>query len=151
MPYDITTSRMTLGERKAWPAIRRGFGCKCPACGTGPMFGRYLKVNPVCEACGEELFHEEAHDFPPYITMSIVAHIILFGVVLAEQHGDWPMWTHMLIWPPLTLILSFALMQPVKGAVVGYQWARRMHGFGGDEALPVARPDNSKRARDRAS
>jgi uncharacterized protein (DUF983 family) len=33
----------------------------------------------------------------------------------------------------MTLILSLALLQPVKGAVVGLQWALRMHGFGGDE------------------
>ena len=28
-----------------------------------------------------------------------------------------------------TLILSLVLLQPVKGAVVGIQWALRMHGF----------------------
>src|SRR6478735_746935 len=35
---------------------------------------------------------------------------------------------------PLTLVLSLALLQPVKGAVVGLQWALRMHGF--DENTP---------------
>ncbi|MCU0884515.1 MAG: DUF983 domain-containing protein [Beijerinckiaceae bacterium] len=149
MPYDITTSRMSPGPREAWPAIRRGFGCTCPACGKGRMFGRYLKVNPVCEACGEEMFHEEAHDFPPYITISIVAHVVLLGVVLAEQHGNWPMWLHMAIWPVLTIILALALMQPVKGAVVGYQWARRMHGFGGDDEVILGKGEPQARSRDR--
>jgi uncharacterized protein (DUF983 family) len=151
MPYDITTSRMSVGHREAWSSIKRGFSCKCPACGTGSMFGRYLKVTPVCEACGEELFHEEAHDFPPYITMSIVAHIVLLGVVLAEQHAEWPMWVHLAIWPALTVILTMALMQPVKGAVVGYQWARRMHGFGGNDEVILARAEPSTKAKDRTS
>ena len=38
------------------------------------------------------------------------------------------------IYLPLTLILSLLLLQPVKGAVVGMQWALRMHGF--DEQNP---------------
>jgi uncharacterized protein (DUF983 family) len=33
------------------------------------------------------------------------------------------------IYLPLTLIASLALLQPVKGTVVGLQWALRMHGF----------------------
>jgi uncharacterized protein (DUF983 family) len=151
MPYDITTSRMSVGQREAWPSIKRGFSCKCPACGTGAMFGKYLKINPVCEACGEELFHEQAHDFPPYITISIVAHVILLGVVLAEQHAEWPMWVHMATWPPLTIILCLTLMQPVKGAVVGYQWARRMHGFGGDDEAILGRAEQTAKAKDRTS
>jgi uncharacterized protein (DUF983 family) len=36
---------------------------------------------------------------------------------------------------PLTIVLSIALLQPVKGAVVGLQWANYMHGFGGKDAM----------------
>ncbi len=151
MPYDITTSRMSVGPREAWPAIRRGFANTCPHCGKGRMFGAYLKVNAVCEACGEELFHEQAHDFPPYITISIVAHVILMGIVTVEQHAEWPVWLHMTVWPLLTIVLSLALMQPIKGAVVGYQWARRMHGFGGDDDGPPGRSQREARARDRTA
>jgi uncharacterized protein (DUF983 family) len=39
-----------------------------------------------------------------------------------------------MIWLPLALILSLALMQPVKGGVVGMQWALRMFGFDGNSA-----------------
>jgi uncharacterized protein (DUF983 family) len=35
----------------------------------------------------------------------------------------------MSIYLPFTLISSLLLLQPVKGAVVGFQWALRMHGF----------------------
>jgi uncharacterized protein (DUF983 family) len=36
------------------------------------------------------------------------------------------------------LLLSLLLLQPVKGAVVGLQWALRMHGF--DENPPDGIP-----------
>ena len=39
------------------------------------------------------------------------------------------------MWLPLMLIVSLWLLPRVKGALVGLQWALRMHGFGGpDEA-----------------
>jgi uncharacterized protein (DUF983 family) len=37
------------------------------------------------------------------------------------------------VWIPLTLALTLLLIQPIKGAVVGLQWANRMHGFDGHE------------------
>jgi uncharacterized protein (DUF983 family) len=151
MPYDITTSRMSSGPRDAGAAIMRGLKCACPNCGKGAMFGRYLKVNPVCDNCGEELFHEQAQDFPPYINITIVAHVVLMGIVLAEQHASWPMWLHMAIWPVVTIVLAMALMQPIKGAVVGYQWARRMHGFGGDDDGLLTRAQINAKAKDRTS
>jgi len=43
------------------------------------------------------------------------------------------LWQHLAIWVPLTIIGSIVLLQPVKGAVVGLQWALHMHGFGGEE------------------
>ena len=36
------------------------------------------------------------------------------------------------IWIPLSIALAAGLLRPVKGAVVGLQWALYMHGFGGD-------------------
>jgi uncharacterized protein (DUF983 family) len=41
-------------------------------------------------------------------------------------------WVHLAIWVPLTIILSIGLLQPVKGAIIGLQWANYMHGFGGE-------------------
>jgi len=33
-------------------------------------------------------------------------------------------------WLPLTVLLSLWILPRVKGALIGYQWANRMHGFG---------------------
>jgi hypothetical protein len=32
-------------------------------------------------------------------------------------------------------------MQPLKGAVIGFQWANYMHGFGGDDDMPETHPE----------
>lgn len=117
-------------DRSVIASMWRGFTCRCPNCGEGRLFAGYLTVARECDHCGEDFTGEEAHDFPPYITVFIVAHIIGTVIMIAEATFDWSMLTHILVWSVLTLVLCFAMMKPVKGAVVGLQWALRMAGFG---------------------
>ena len=119
--------------RDRWLAMRRGFAGHCPHCGQGALFGRYLKVTPACATCGEDLSHHRADDLPAYIVLFLVGHIVVGTLMSTDAEGLWPLWIHMVIWPAMTLVLSLALLQPVKGAVVGLQWALRMHGFGGND------------------
>ena len=110
--------------------VRRGLACRCPACGEGKLFERYLGVVPSCECCGVELHHHRADDFPPYIVMFIVGHLVGYGIYASETHiADIPLWIHAAIWPTLAIMLCLGLLQPVKGGVVGLQFALGMHGF----------------------
>ena len=86
--------------------------------------------------------HQRADDAPAYFTMAIVGHLVIGGLLALEQAYAPPTWVHMSIWLPLTLVLSLVLLPIVKGALVGLQWAYRMHGFGAgfDPASPVADP-----------
>ena len=122
------------GQRNLGLAVRRGLMERCPNCGKGRLFRAYLKVVDACPVCAEDLHYQRADDAPPYITMLIVGHIVVAGVLAAEE--AWPaapMWIGLIVWIWLTLVLSLLLLPRVKGALVGYQWALRMHGFGGPE------------------
>ncbi|HYP58351.1 MAG TPA: DUF983 domain-containing protein [Beijerinckia sp.] len=124
------TGAIDAGPRDIWQAVRRGLASRCPACGAGRIFYRYLKVNDTCPSCGEELFHHRADDAPPYMTIFVVGHIIGTMMLLCEEFWpDAPIWLHALIWPTLTLILSLWLLPVMKGALIAYQWALQMHGF----------------------
>jgi len=110
-------------------AMWRGFRGRCPACGEGRLFRSFLKVNESCSECGEELHHHRADDFPAYLVIVIVGHIVVPLVLAVETHLTPSYWIHLALWLPLTLGLSLALLQPVKGAVVALQWFLGMHGF----------------------
>ena len=115
--------------RPIFASMLRGAAHKCPACGVGAMFRRYLKVADACPHCGEELHHHRADDAPAYFTIVIVGHIVV-GLVLAVEMAYRPaLWAHAALWLPLTVILTLVLLPMVKGALVGLQWALRMHGF----------------------
>lgn len=120
------------GSRSTWQSIRRGLLMKCPACGEGKLFRKFLKVADVCPHCGEELFHHRADDAPPYFTMLIVGHVVVPIMLAVELEYMPPIWLHVAIWPTLSLGLCLFLLPRIKGAVVGLQWALRMHGFGGN-------------------
>lgn len=132
-----------LPKRDIKISMFRGWRQKCPACGKGELYRQYLKVADTCPACGEELFHQRADDAPPYFTMVVVGHVVVGGVLILEKAAAPPSWVHLALWLPLTVILSLVLLPRVKGALVGLQWALRMHGFGGETDGPV--PDPSAR------
>jgi uncharacterized protein (DUF983 family) len=127
MPLAQAVSRYT--------AMKRGFFGRCPACGEGRLFGRFLKVNETCAHCGVELHHHRADDMPPYIVMFIVGHVVGYCVLVSETRFEVPLAVQVAVWPALTLVLCLVLLQPVKGAVVGLQFALGMHGFGRARAL----------------
>ena len=59
-------------DRPVGLALRRGWSCRCPNCGTGRLLQSYLKVNDHCAACGEDFSHQRADDGPAYLTILIV-------------------------------------------------------------------------------
>ena len=71
-------------------AIGRGFRCRCPACGEGKLFGKFLKVKPECGKCGAEFLGHRADDLPPYITIMIVGHVIVPLFLVFERSTNWP-------------------------------------------------------------
>jgi len=110
-------------------ALWRGFRGRCPACGEGCMFRAFLKVAEECPRCGEALHHHRADDFPAYLVIVIVGHILVPIILVVETEIAPAIWISMTLWPSLALAMTLALLQPVKGAVVAIQWFGGMHGF----------------------
>jgi uncharacterized protein (DUF983 family) len=133
MVIQITSSTdpgSTEAERSILTAMLRGARHLCPACGRGRLFARYLKVADTCPSCATELHHHRADDAPPYFTILVVGHLVVAGILSVEMALSPQPWVQALIWLPITLVLSLTLLPRFKGALIGLQWALRMHGFG---------------------
>ncbi|MBU3029310.1 DUF983 domain-containing protein [Paracoccus sp. XHP0099] len=117
-------------ERPTGQAMWRGTRGYCPACGEGRLFRGYLKVADHCPTCAEELHHQRADDGPAYLTILLVSH--LGAPLLLASYIAWrPSAATMILSFGLgAIVLSLLLLPRIKGAMVGLQWARRMHGFG---------------------
>ena len=110
-------------------AMWRGSLGECPACGSGGLFTRYLEVADKCQTCGLELAGYQADDAPPYFTIFIVGHIVIPITLIVERIYQPPLILHAAMFSVLSVIITLISLPIVKGAVVGLQWALRMHGF----------------------
>ncbi|KUJ77030.1 hypothetical protein AVO45_09610 [Ruegeria marisrubri] len=127
---DQTIETTGQEERPTWPAVTKGFRCRCPNCGKGKLLHSYLKVNDTCSNCGQELFHHRADDGPAYLTILLVGHLMAPSMHVAfVQFRPEPL-TLFAIFAIGCLALSLYLLPRLKGVIIAYQWARRMHGFG---------------------
>jgi uncharacterized protein (DUF983 family) len=101
--------------RCMWSGLRG----RCPACGETKLFSGYLRVMPACAACGAPLGSYPSDDAPPYITMLVVLHLLIPIIVVLEETVEPPFWLYGVVFLPLAVILTLALLPLVKGATVG--------------------------------
>jgi uncharacterized protein (DUF983 family) len=126
-------------KRDVWTAMKRGFRSRCPRCGEGKLFRAFLKVDDHCSVCKLDFTPHRADDLPAYLVIVIVGHIVVPTALWIETNYSPAVWLQLSIYLPFTFIASLLLLQPVKGAVIGLQWALRMHGFdenGADDIAP---------------
>lgn len=116
-------------RNETFDTVMAGFKGHCPACAKGRMFRAYLKVADECSNCGEELHHHRADDFPAYLVIVLVGHILVPIVLAVETAFAPPMLLSIPLWLTTAAAMCMGLLQPVKGAVVALQWHLGMHGF----------------------
>ena len=127
--------------RPVWPAMRKGFVGRCPKCGEGKLFAGYLTVVDRCENCGEDMHHHRADDLPAYLVVLILGHVVVGAVMGFTEITTLSTWQILAIWIPMTIILALVMIRPIKGAIVGLQWALYMHGFGGTDDVIDTHPE----------
>ena len=112
------------------PALWNGWRCKCPRCGEGALLYKYLKIHDNCDNCGLDYSHHRADDGPAYLTILIVGHLMAPALHIAfVKYRPEPL-ILFTIFAVGCVALSLYLLPRLKGAIVGFQWAREMFGFG---------------------
>lgn len=110
--------------------ILNGLRGRCPKCGGGRLFARYLRVVDHCERCGEPLGGIQADDGPAFFAMFLAS---LLCVPLGLALGLWwgvGVWNVVTVLSVAALAFTLALLPLIKGAMVGVMWR---HGLGGDD------------------
>lgn len=129
MTDSLCTAQSAPEDRPIRQSLWRGWQRKCPKCGEGKSMHSYLKVHDECSVCGTELFHHKADDGPAYLTILIVGHLVgVFMHIYFVQFRPEPL-EFFAVFAVGCTALSLYLLPRLKGAIVAYQWARRMNGF----------------------
>jgi len=115
-----------MSKPSVFPAILRGLKGKCPECGEGRLFWRYLKVQPHCDACGHDLAQYPADDGPAYVTILVIGHVVVAPLLLFPFIWEAPV---ALVLPATLIPLAFmtlGLLPLIKGGFIGLLWALKV-------------------------
>ncbi len=107
-------------------ALVRGARGKCPRCGDAALFRKWLKPVDACSHCRQDWSLQQADDFPAYIGIFVVGHL-LAPVVIAMISAGLSAWLTLAILLPVSIVMLIAMLQPTKGAVIAFLW---WHGIG---------------------
>jgi uncharacterized protein (DUF983 family) len=120
----IDEEEKTVASQKSISTgIGRGLRCRCPNCGEGRLFQGFLTPVSRCDVCSNDNTVYPSDDLPPYITVLVVGHVVVGFLLWADVSFSPPVWLELLIWLPVTALLSLVLMRPTKGAAIGICWA----------------------------
>lgn len=121
----LSPDLISLPEGWIAALVRGGKGC-CPRCGEAGLFRQWLKPVDRCGHCKQDWSLQQADDFPAYIGIFIVGHL-LAPVVIAMISGGMSAWATLAIILPVAVAMLLGMLQPTKGAVIAFLW---WHGIG---------------------
>jgi uncharacterized protein (DUF983 family) len=105
--------------------VSAGLRGRCPRCGDGQLLKGFVSVNPRCEACKLDFAFADSGDGPAVFIILIAGFLIVFLALAVEVAYSPPYWLHLLIFLPLTLIVSLGMLRPMKGLMIGLQYRNK--------------------------
>ena len=112
-----------------WQTLWRGTLCRCPRCGEGKLFRKWLKPVDACATCGLDISGQRADDLPAYIGIFVTGHLLAPVIIALITGFALSAWMLLAIIIPVAIVMLIGLLQPSKGAVIALQWWNGMHGF----------------------
>jgi uncharacterized protein (DUF983 family) len=108
-------------------ALLRGLKGRCPRCGEAALFRAWLKPVERCPHCRQDWSVQQADDFPAYIGIFVVGHLLAPVVIAMIGTFGLSAWATLAIILPVAVAMLLAMLQPTKGGVIGFLW---WHGIG---------------------
>jgi uncharacterized protein (DUF983 family) len=105
--------------------ISVGLAGRCPRCGDGRLFSGFITVAPRCEACGLDYAFADSGDGPAVFVALFGGFAVLGLALWTEIVYQPPIWLHMVLFLPLTLIVCLGLLRPFKGLLIALQYRNK--------------------------
>ena len=117
---------------QVWPSvppIRAGLRCRCPRCGRGPLFKGVLAVADRCSTCDLDLSPHDAGDGPAVFVIFILGFLIVPLALWLEAAVAPAIWVHLIVWPPVVIVLAVLLLRPMKATLIAYHFRNLRHEY----------------------
>lgn len=115
---------MTDHDKAHYPdqsVLGTGLAARCPRCGEGKLYKSMLKPVDQCSMCGLDMSFAEEGDGPAVLVILLLGGVVA-GLALAfENLFHPPIWLHILIWLPVTILMAIFALRAVKGVMIASQ------------------------------
>jgi uncharacterized protein (DUF983 family) len=105
--------------------VSAGLTGRCPRCGDGKLFAGFINVAPRCEICGLDYAFADSGDGPAVFVALFGGFAVLGAALLTEIAYQPPIWVHMALFLPLTLVVCLGLLRPFKGLLIALQYRNK--------------------------
>lgn len=111
-----------------WPPVEpiaAGLKGRCPRCGEGRLFSGFLTVGRACGNCGLDYSFADAGDGPAVFVILLIGFLVVGLALWLEVSYGPPLWLHMLLWIPLTVVSSLLALRLIKGVLITLQYRNK--------------------------
>lgn len=111
-----------------WPPVEpvaAGLKGRCPRCGEGRLFSGFLTVGKRCGNCGLDYSFADAGDGPVVFVILLIGFLVVGLALWLEVSYGPPLWLHMLLWIPLTVVSSLVALRLIKGILITLQYRNK--------------------------
>lgn len=81
-----------------------------------------LAFAPRCTACGLDYGRFNVGDGAAAFLIFIVGGIVMVAALVVDANYAPPWWLHVLLWTPLTVVMTIALQRIAKGLLVALEY-----------------------------
>ena len=104
------------------PILATGMAGRCPHCGEGRLFASILKPVEHCANCGLDMSFAEEGDGPAVFVILIMGFVIAGLALMVEYALRPPVWIHIVLWLPVTLLVCLWALRTMKGIMIAAQF-----------------------------
>lgn len=104
------------------PALKTAAFGLCPRCGARGMFQYFVSFAPACPCCHLDYQTFDVGDAAAPFLIFIVGAIVIGLAIWLELSQSPPWWLHVMLWLPLTLLLTIVLLRIAKGLLLTYEF-----------------------------
>jgi uncharacterized protein (DUF983 family) len=109
-----------MTERAALPMIGRALRLRCPNCGNGPLFQRWIRMVPKCDRCGLVFDRgEQGYLVGAYLFNFAVAEMAWLALMVTWAAVTWPS-------PPWGALLWIGVSLMVLMPVLFYPFSKTL-------------------------
>jgi len=97
----------------------------CPRCGNRTLFANLAGFAPKCRTCGLDFEGFNVGDGPAAFLIFLVGAIVVALAITVQVKASPPWWVHVLLWVPLTAILTVGLLRLGKALLLALEYRHR--------------------------